>query len=122
MVSGVRRQKRRSLCCESKRKDCHGKPRDNPRDLKPENILLQGGQPVIARMLTEKPRPIRTTRSAVPEYVEETVQRALEKLPADRFSTVRAFADGLRGRIDFATGSSAITSARRSGVAPIRAL
>src|SRR6476659_9564016 len=44
---------------------------------------------VIARMLTEVPRPIRSTRAAVPEYVEATVQRALEKLPADRFSSVR---------------------------------
>src|SRR5947208_6344611 len=41
-------------------------------------------QAVIARMLTEKPRPIRTTREAVPECVEATVHRALEKLPADR--------------------------------------
>src|SRR5206468_3417612 len=43
-------------------------------------------QAVIARMLTEKPGRIRTTRASVPEYVEATVQRALEKLPADRFS------------------------------------
>ncbi|MDQ6717859.1 MAG: hypothetical protein M3Z17_05875, partial [Gemmatimonadota bacterium] len=68
-------------------------------------------QAVIARMLTEKPRPIRTTRSAVPEYVEATVQRALEKLPADRFSNVKEYADGLQGRGDF-TASAAVTSAR----------
>jgi serine/threonine-protein kinase len=63
-------------------------------------------QSVIARMLTEKPRPIRTTRAAVPEYVEATVQRALEKLPADRFSSVRQYADGLQGRGDFAASAS----------------
>ena len=55
-------------------------------------------QAVIARMLTEKPRPIRTTRSAVPDYVEEAVQRSLEKLPADRFSSARQFAEALLGR------------------------
>src|SRR5512143_883054 len=66
-------------------------------------------QAVIARMLTEKPRPIRTTRAAVPEYVEATVQRALEKLPADRFSHVREYADGLRGRGDFAASSGRTT-------------
>jgi eukaryotic-like serine/threonine-protein kinase len=55
-------------------------------------------QAVIARMLTEKPRPIRTTRSAVPEYVEDAVQRSLEKLPADRFSSARQFAEALLGR------------------------
>lgn len=70
-------------------------------------------QAVIARMLTEKPRPIRTTRSAVPEYVEVTVQRALEKLPADRFSNVKEYADGLQGRGDL-TASAAVTSARLS--------
>ena len=62
-------------------------------------------QAVIARMLTEKPRPIRTTRSAVPEYVEDAVQRSLEKLPADRFSSARQFADALTGRsVAVATG------------------
>ncbi|MEO7683857.1 MAG: protein kinase [Gemmatimonadaceae bacterium] len=70
-------------------------------------------QAVIARMLTEKPRPIRTTRAAVPDYVEATVQRALEKLPADRFSNVREFADGLQGRLDLAA-STALTSARKA--------
>ena len=63
-------------------------------------------QSVIARMLTEKPRPIRTTRAAVPEYVEATVQRALEKLPADRCSSVKEYAEGLRGRGDFAASTS----------------
>lgn len=70
-------------------------------------------QAVIARMLTEKPRPIRNTRAAVPEYVEATVQRALEKLPADRFSTVREYAEGLQGRLDVGA-SSAFTSARQA--------
>ena len=72
-------------------------------------------QSVIARMLTEKPRPIRTTRAAVPEYVEATVQRALEKLPADRFSSVREYADGLRGRGELTAPSGAtrvLSSAR----------
>src|SRR3954467_13465193 len=36
-------------------------------------------QAIIARMLTEKPRPMRTTRSAIPEHVELAVQHALEK-------------------------------------------
>ncbi len=74
-------------------------------------------QAVIARMLTEKPRPIRTTRSAVPEYVEATVQRALEKLPADRFSNVHQYAEGLQGRGDF-TASTAFTSARAAATRP----
>jgi len=72
-------------------------------------------QAVIARMLTEKPRPIRTTREAVPEYVEAAVQRALEKLPADRFSSVREYADGLQGRGDFGASTSFHTATLRQG-------
>src|SRR5512141_2000536 len=55
-------------------------------------------QAIIARMLTEKPRSMRTSRAAIPEHVEFAVQRALEKLPADRFSTAHEFADAIQGR------------------------
>ena len=55
-------------------------------------------QAIIARMLTEKPRSMRTSRAAIPENVEYAVQHALEKLPADRFSTAQEFADALQGR------------------------
>lgn len=55
-------------------------------------------QAVIARVLTERPRPIRANRSAVPEYVEAALEHALEKLPADRFSKAHEFADALKGR------------------------
>ena len=68
-------------------------------------------QAVIARMLTEKPRPIRTTRAAVPEDGETTVKRALEKLPADRFSDVREYSEGLQGRGDFTAAAAAATVA-----------
>src|SRR3954454_17167415 len=37
-------------------------------------------QAIIARMLTEKPRPMRTSRPTIPEHVEFAVQHALEKL------------------------------------------
>jgi serine/threonine-protein kinase len=77
-------------------------------------------QAVIARMLTEKPRPIRTTRAAVPEYVEATVQRALEKLPADRFATVKEYAEGLQGRGNFT--SSALSTERLASVRQQRSL
>ncbi|MEO8192848.1 MAG: protein kinase [Gemmatimonadales bacterium] len=54
-------------------------------------------QAIIARMLTEKPRSMRTTRRAIPEHVEFAVQHALEKLPADRFSRAHEFAEALLG-------------------------
>jgi serine/threonine-protein kinase len=54
-------------------------------------------QAVIARVLTERPRSIRTMRPSVPEYVEAAVDQALEKLPADRWATARDFAEALAG-------------------------
>jgi serine/threonine-protein kinase len=72
-------------------------------------------QAIIARMLTEKPRPMRTTRAAIPEHVEFAVQHALEKLPADRFSTAHEFAEALQGRITGATTGLYPSEGRRFG-------
>src|SRR5512143_3066402 len=44
-------------------------------------------QAIIARVMTEQPRPVSITRRNVPVHVESAVARALEKLPADRFQT-----------------------------------
>ncbi|HJU69726.1 MAG TPA: protein kinase [Gemmatimonadaceae bacterium] len=53
---------------------------------------------IIARILTEQPRSIRATRPTVSKDVEAAVLRALEKTPADRWQTARAFADALAAR------------------------
>ncbi len=55
-------------------------------------------QAIIARVLADHPRPIQSSRRAVPEHVEAAIERALEKLPADRYSTAREFAEALQGR------------------------
>jgi serine/threonine-protein kinase len=52
-------------------------------------------QAVIARLLTERPTPLRTLRDAVPARVEAAVGKALAKLPADRFPSATAFAVAL---------------------------
>src|SRR5688572_28041519 len=54
-------------------------------------------QAVIARVLTENPRPIRVTRPSVPEHVDDAVSCALEKLPADRWATAKDMCDALVG-------------------------
>ena len=54
-------------------------------------------QAVIARVLTETPRSIRVTRPHVPAYVEAAVDRALEKLPADRWATAKDLAEAIAG-------------------------
>ena len=50
----------------------------------------------IARRFAESPRPIRPVRAAVPMKMERAILRALERVPADRFEDVGAFADALR--------------------------
>src|SRR3954451_9017808 len=52
-------------------------------------------QAIVARVLTESPRSLRTQRKSVPPHVEAAVLTALEKLPADRFETAKAFAEAL---------------------------
>ena len=53
-------------------------------------------QAVVARLVTERPAPIRTVRETVPAEVEAAVLRALAKVPADRFSSADAVATALR--------------------------
>jgi serine/threonine-protein kinase len=52
-------------------------------------------QAIAARVLTDTPRPLTAERPSVPPHVESAVRTALEKLPADRFTSARAFADAL---------------------------
>lgn len=55
-------------------------------------------QAVIAKVLTDRPRSVRLSRPGVPLHVEAAIERALEKIPADRFSTADRFAEALEGR------------------------
>ena len=55
-------------------------------------------QAIIAKVLTEKPAPVRAGRPSVAPHVDAAISRALEKLPADRFATAREFADALEGK------------------------
>ncbi|HEV2291630.1 MAG TPA: protein kinase [Gemmatimonadales bacterium] len=52
-------------------------------------------QAIVARVLTETPRPIAAQRHTVPASVEAATFRALEKLPADRFASAAEFAAAL---------------------------
>jgi serine/threonine-protein kinase len=57
-------------------------------------------QSIIARVMTEEPRPLSIQRKSVPPEVESAVFTALEKLPADRFATAAEFASALVGQAD----------------------
>ena len=50
---------------------------------------------IVAKVLTEDPRPIVSQRRTVPPNVAAAVSRALEKIPADRFGTAHEFAEAL---------------------------
>src|SRR5918994_4736039 len=50
-------------------------------------------QAVVARVLTESPRPLMPQRHTIPRHVEAAVLTALEKLPADRVVTAPEVAD-----------------------------
>ena len=54
-------------------------------------------QAIVARVVTETPRPLLPQRHTIPPHVEAAVLTALEKLPADRFATAAEFASALTG-------------------------
>ena len=72
-------------------------------------------QAIVARVLTDRPAPIRTTRDTVPAHVEAAVMTALAKLPADRFEGALAFADALVDARFTSSTTVAATSAGASG-------
>jgi serine/threonine-protein kinase len=77
-------------------------------------------QAIIAKLMTSAPQPVRALRPSVAPHVAMAVEHGLEKLPADRFATAKAFADALTNP-SFTTGTSTVTSAvsqlpRASGV------
>jgi serine/threonine-protein kinase len=65
-------------------------------------------QAIVARVLTESPRALRPQRKSIPPHVEAAVMTALEKLPADRFESARAFAEAL-GDPGYAGSAAAAT-------------
>jgi serine/threonine-protein kinase len=50
---------------------------------------------VIAKIVTDTPRPVTDHRGTVPFHIDLALGKALEKLPADRFATAREFAEAL---------------------------
>jgi serine/threonine-protein kinase len=52
-------------------------------------------QAIVAKVLTERPTAPTAVRDTIPPSVERAVLRALNKLPADRFTTAEKFAEAL---------------------------
>ena len=75
-------------------------------------------QAIVARVMTERPRALRSVRDTVPEYVEAAVGTALEKLPADRFGSAAQFAAAL----DSSQATMLRSGARTVSAVPSRSL
>jgi serine/threonine-protein kinase len=58
-------------------------------------------QQIIMKIVTDTPRPVTELRKSVPAHVAAALAKALEKLPADRFSTAGEFAQALIGAQPF---------------------
>ena len=71
-------------------------------------------QSVIAKVLTESPRPLRASRPTVPEHIDRAVQKGLAKLPADRFRSALEFADALARPVHI-EASPSVTAAPDAG-------
>ena len=73
-------------------------------------------QAIIAKIITDKPRPVTELREAVPPLLAQQLHTALAKLPADRFSSATAFAGALT-RPETAPTVPVAAPARRSSAA-----
>ncbi|MGD8278836.1 MAG: hypothetical protein PVH00_12445, partial [Gemmatimonadota bacterium] len=71
-------------------------------------------QAVIMKIITDVPRPVAELRKNVPANVAAALSKALEKLPADRFESAKAFANALADPSFTATANSPAPAA--SGV------
>jgi serine/threonine-protein kinase len=63
-------------------------------------------QSILMKIVAEEVRPVRELRKAVPIHVAAAVEKSLEKLPADRFETAKAFAAALHDPAFTSSGPS----------------
>ncbi len=78
-------------------------------------------QQIIVKIIAEEAAPLRKQRPSVPPNVSDAVATALQKLPADRFSSAKDFAQALRDpayRSPGGTGDEAEAGAGAGGRAP----
>ncbi len=78
-------------------------------------------QAIVARVMTEEPRPIAPQRNTVPPHVEDAVLIALAKLPADRFATAAEFAAALEAEGSTRRLQTSARRATRAAPPPARA-
>ena len=73
-------------------------------------FTASAAQAVIMKIITEQPASVATHRKSVPANIVAAVGKALEKLPADRFETAKAFADALAD-VRYRSAATSVTTA-----------
>lgn len=71
-------------------------------------------QAIIMKIVTEDAAPVTTRRKSVPPHVAAALAKALEKLPADRFGSAKAFAEALTNPAFAGSGPHGAGAARAS--------
>ena len=66
-------------------------------------------QQIIMKIVTESVQPVTAVRKSVPRNVAAALTEALEKLPADRFASARAFAEALQNPV-FGAGVTSVAA------------
>jgi eukaryotic-like serine/threonine-protein kinase len=74
----------------------------------------KSAQQIIMKIIAEPVKPVAELRKSVPRHVAAAVAQALEKLPADRFESAKAFADALTDS-HFTTVSEAAAAGASGG-------
>jgi serine/threonine-protein kinase len=74
-------------------------------------------QQVIMKIITEQAQPVRQLRRNTPANVDAAIAKALEKLPADRFESAKAFGDALANPAFAASTTASRVGARAHTVA-----
>ena len=71
-------------------------------------------QQIIMKIIAEPVQPVTALRKSVPPNIAAAIAKSLEKLPADRFESARAFSDALRDP-HFTHGTTALPRAGTVG-------
>ncbi len=76
-------------------------------------------QAILAKKLSERPAPLSLLRDTVPPAVEQTITRALARVPADRFTTAEQFVTALETGPESVAGLAPLpgTASRRAPAA-----
>src|SRR4029077_8779229 len=75
-------------------------------------------QVILARRFNEAPRSLRSVRETIPDPIDQAVQKALAKAPADRFTTAAQLAQALTLNVTTPTATATIVPPIASSLPP----